>query len=557
MLRRFALRQWPFLAAALCGFCWYLYIGGGPTLNPLNTGWLSGDWMQHWLGFLYFTHEPWRFPLGTLTSIPYPLGTSIGFTDSNPLLAILLKPFAGYLVREFQVMGLWLALCFTLQGYVGARLTSVVTSRAIHQFLGGCLFALSPVLPTRIGHDTLCAHWLVLGLLYLGLRPYADGKTATRAAILATGCVWLSAAIHPYLMAMCAVLTLACFARLAADRWLDWWKAPLHAVAALGGALGIMAVVGYFGVASPELGGFGTFSADLLTFIDPRNTSRLMPALPTTPAQWEGFGFLGVGGLALLAVAVASIWRRRPTISRGQWVVIGAVLAMGVYALSSEITVGGKLVAHARRGFGMLGSLTSIFRASGRFIWPLHYGVLLFGLWGLARRDVRWRAPLATILLTVAVAGQAADFRMNSYWFSQKPPRRPAADAFALVRGHFDHLALYPPQIGSACGFPLEEDRVYGYGLLAYRLGLTYNSGTFARFDQEQINRQCENLPEHLSPTDVDPRTIYAVSKDFVPAFDGVASCNRFDGDWICVSHDADPAFRTLVETGRAPAGDR
>jgi hypothetical protein len=64
------------------------------------------------------------------------------------------------------VIGLWLAACFTLQGYAGAKLASSVTKDAGLQLLGGYLIVLSPVLSARLGHDTLCAHFIPVSLLY-------------------------------------------------------------------------------------------------------------------------------------------------------------------------------------------------------------------------------------------------------------------------------------------------------------------------------------------------------------------------------------------------------
>ena len=110
-------KQWPRLAAAALGFLWYLQMGGGPTLNPTNTSWaFYGDWRQHWLGWQFFREAPWTFPPALLPTLPYPVGTAIGFTDSNPLVSVLLKPFSPWLPAEAQFIGLWLALCFALQG---------------------------------------------------------------------------------------------------------------------------------------------------------------------------------------------------------------------------------------------------------------------------------------------------------------------------------------------------------------------------------------------------------------------------------------------------------
>jgi len=537
------------------GFSWFLWIGGGPTINPLNAGWLSGDWLQHWLGFLFFKREPWAFPLGTLSTIPYPIGTTIAFTDSNPLVAIPLKLVAGWLPDELQFIGLWLALCFVLQGYFGARLASVVTDNRVMQWLGGCLFAMSPVLPNRVGHDTLCAQWILLALLYLGFRRYADARSLGRSARAAVALVWLSAAIHPYLLAMSVALALACQGRMAIDYALPWRSAARNAALMFAGALSIMAIVGYFGGESATLGGFGLYSADVLALVDPRHTSHVIPPLPTTDAQWEGFAFLGVGGLATVGIAAIVAAIRRPVRFGGRWLVIAVIGAMAVYSLSSEIRLGGEVIARVPIGYRWLGSLTDTFRASGRFIWPLHYLLLLFGVWGLSRPAVTWRKTVATATFGAALVFQAWDFRMNPFWFSQKTRREVdvSSRSFALVKGHFDHLALYPAQVTPACGRAFDEALVYRYALAAYRLGLTYNSGTFARVDPRRAALQCATFPDPITPKDVDRRTVYVVSPELAPAFASAASCGRFDGDWICVSHDADDAFRALVETGKEP----
>ena len=39
--------------------------------------------------------------------------------------------------------------------------------------------------------------------------------------------------------------------------------------------------------------GFGQFSADLLTFVNPLQWSRFFPAIAMGPRQYEGFAYLG------------------------------------------------------------------------------------------------------------------------------------------------------------------------------------------------------------------------------------------------------------------------
>jgi len=548
--------RWPRVVAGAVGLAWYLLIGGASTINPLNSKWLAGDWLQHWTGFLFFKQEPWAFPLGTLASIPYPYGTSIGFTDSNPLVAFALKPFASWLPAEFQFIGLWLLLCFGLQGYFGALLCSVVTRNPLQQALGGSLFALSPVLANRVGHDTLCAQWLVLALLYLGLRPYEDGRQAGRGAIWAVATVALAAFIHPYLTVMCFVLAVACLFRLFREGLLPIARAGVMVATAGGAVAAIFWMIGYLGAPGSATGGFGIYSANLNALFDSQGTSRLVPFLPNRAGQWEGFAFPGLGGWLLIVAASAWIATRPAIDWRHRRTIVWTAVILAIYSLSSHITLGEEIVAHVRKLYRVFEPVPSLFRASGRFIWPLHYLALLFGVWGVSRLSPRLvRQNAATAILAIAVIVQAADFRMPAHWFAERNPRQAPLEEFQPARGHYSHLVLYPPQMAYRCdNGPVDEERVFRYALLAYRLGLTYNSGTFARASWENVQSQCKKLDQDVEAGQFDSRTIFVVeSKSAEDVQAAGAICNRFDGDWVCVSPRNTDPFRVYVETGRTP----
>lgn len=542
----------PRLAAGLSGLAWFLAIGGLPTLNPFHTTWLRNDWMQHWLGFLFFKSEPWTFPVGTLASMPYPIGTSIGFTDSNPLISIALKPLAGLLPGEFQVIGWWLLLCFVLQGYFGALLCSTVTPDKWLQGVGGALFALSPVLSMRMGHDTLCAQWLVLAVLYLGLREAGSAMAARRTALLAVACVYLATCIHPYLAVMCMVLAIACFARLRWIKLLPLSSAALLTVVMAAGA-GVLAwSIGYFGPERPALMGFGTLSSDLLAFVDPREYSRLLPPLATGWGRGEGAAFLGPGGWIAAAIGVVYLMKRRALNWSGRGFVVAVAVLMAVYALSSDISLNGQVIAQLRELYRPFGSLTSTFRASGRFIWPAHYLVLLLGVWGIARLGTSTARSVAASVFAVVLAVQALDFKAaDPNWSRDQGIRQARVANFDRARDAYRHVALYPAQVGSDCG-ATDEEQIFRYALLAYRLGMTYNSASLARIAHAEVRRLCGEAARQLESGKLDVATIYVVTPEALPAFRKArASCALMDGDWICVSADGHPAFRSVLESAR------
>jgi hypothetical protein len=546
--------RWPRVGAALAGAAWYLWLGGGPTLNPANHRWLmAGDWLQHWLGWLFFLDEPWGLPLGRVRSLLYPVGTNIAFTDSIPLLSLLLKPFAGFFPPQAQFMGPWLAACFVLQGYVGAALVSTVTRRSWAQWLGGVLFVTTPVLVARVGHEALCAHWLLLALLFLGLRAVEPdtGRTSSR---WAAGLAVLSATIHPYLAAMCWVLAHAVFLRLWWGRTVKFTEVALTAAATTAAMLVVFGLVGYFG--GPQLSGtgYGVFSADLLTFVNPMAHSRFLPELGRQPAQWEGLGYLGLGGLILFVAAVSSLLRTRPRIPSWTWPVVAACAVMALYALSNVVTFEGREVFHVRR----LATDSLPFRASGRFIWPLHYLLLLFGVWGACRVLRDRRGWLPTAFLASAVAVQAADVRLDPWWFQPKTFHQVRLFNFGHAIGHYDHVALYPTQVAELIGaVAFEEEHAYRYMLLAHQLGMTYNSGHFARVPGKQVADATDSMAAAVRDGNLDRQTIYVVWEPLVRLFrERGAVCAPLDGDWVCVSANGHPAFRDYLTFNGGPVAD-
>jgi hypothetical protein len=93
--------------------------------------------------------------------------------------------------------------------------------------------------------------------------------------------------------------------------------------------------------------------------------------------------------------------------------------------------------------------------------------------------------------------------------------------------------------------------------LLAHRLGLTFNSGIYARLDLKKVQAVCEAQNLAVDEGRLDPQTIYIASPTEIDRFKaaGSAACGRWDGHWICVSRSSNARFATFIETGKDPGG--
>jgi hypothetical protein len=549
----------PLVGGAL-GVLWFYLLFGPSVLHPTSLGWLTeGDAAQHLLGWLFFRHEPWTLPLGSLQRLGFPIGTTVGFTDAIPWVAVLAKTLSPLLPIDFQYFGLWSGLCVFLRGAVGVKIVQELSPRPFIQLVGGAFFIVDPLQ----GYHALGAHWLILALIWLHIRPCPDRVTQHRILKVAVGLCCVSAGIHPYLAAMVLALSLALLGKLRwADRLLSTRQLLGWGVACGASAIAVLALFGYVGTMTPlGGGGFGYFSADLLTLINPMGHSRFLPTLPTGPGQYEGFSYVGGGVLVLSLLGLVVLWGNPGSVGGGlrRWGWLGTCcLLLGIFALSSTVTVAGKPVLNLGLLYQPFLEVVAPFRSSGRFMWPFHYLVItgaLAGWIGYARSS----SHLVTLILAATVLIQLVDLNVpllqwNLEYHRAEQQRVFRMDEWQQAQGVYAHMVLFPPQLyGSGEPCAIQEyglDYYVPLAYQAYKLKVTFNSGYFARTDGHRGQTYCQELNRQIRDGEIDEHTIYVVHISHLPLFKRNttnAVCGLVNQYIVCVSARQHSAFREFL----------
>jgi hypothetical protein len=263
------------------------------------------------------------------------------FTDSIPLLGLLLKPFAPLLPVGAQYIGLWYLACLVLHAGFAAALVRRHAPDALTASCGAALLTLMPALFNRFGHASLCAQWLLLWALWVFVEPRRAHSPWWWAAVTST-----AALIHAYLLLMVlAFWSAGTLERLV--RAPDRVRTLALAAAALAPAMAIMAVHGAFAGPYVNTGTFGNFPAALDGWWNPLNPdyTALLPSSPRAPdgRGYEGLQYLGAGLLLLVVLMAARLAtvglddRRRTELVRLLWLLppfaVFALLAIGPFPL--------------------------------------------------------------------------------------------------------------------------------------------------------------------------------------------------------------------------------
>lgn len=355
-------------------------------------------------GYNYFVRDVWKLPLLQTTKLGLPNPVTIISTGSVAIVCLLgrvLYQTTGLMVNPF---GVWAVLCLLGAASAMTALVAQLGGRGIAAAVAATVFGLCmPTLLARWGHLSLMAQWEPILALLVYFR---SGTSQWR--IRGTGSTLLLAVVtlftDAYLFVMVMGILAATLARGLAERRLSVYRAGL-VVASFAVVLGCLLSVGGFLDTGGSLqdGGFGTFSANLLSPLVPL-PSAIFPALSQnfydpTGGQYEGYCYIGLGGMFLLVVALpwlcCSVRQKLYRLAPLLVVVAGFTL----FALSNHIYVGPWQAIHIPLPTSVL-ALASIFRSSGRFVWPALYALVAALIAGAA---ARWGRAGAWLLIIAAL----------------------------------------------------------------------------------------------------------------------------------------------------------
>ncbi len=528
---------------AAYGVFWFSTRADPKVLNPGYTAWmLNGDWAATYHGWLFHIGGPWTVPPGLTPQLLHPWGTSVFYTNSVYWLCLVGKVIAPLVDSEFQLYGLYLASSFVGLSVVSLWLFRRYQLDFVSRVVGAAVVVMNPVVMARFGHIALTAHWIVLLQVALALDTARNPEAGRRNARAALAAAVASVGLEGYLAAISIPLAAAGLVVAHLRGRLPWRELGAYAAVLVTGTAVMLWLVGAFtgGPVGRTAEGFGEFSADLTTLFNSIGLSRWIPGIPVMPRQGEGFGYLGVGVLVLLAIALigaAVRWRQTGRSVLAVWPLGAVCLAEALYALSARISFAGRPIVELWGAFELLGPLPSMFRTSGRFIWPLHWLLVVTAI--IAASRVLGRRTAIPVLLAAAVA-QGLEIPPRPQVFAPRHVGRMSAVWDGIGR-EYRHLELVPIQIQWIC--PYNEELVARLSQLAFREGLSFNSGLVGRAP-EGIGQRCH--ARHAGP--IDEQTVYVVNPAYLPDFAG-GRCGVLDDVWVCVSVARDTALSRRLAT--------
>lgn len=418
---------------ALLGILAFVLIYGVSTLNVaydswIYAGYIEEDIIQSYGGWLYFRHSPWSWPLTVTENLSVPLGASISFTDSIPLVAVVCKLFAPVLPSTFQYFGWYNLFNFALQGGFAMLLLRHFRLGRIYSLLGSMLFVVSPIFIERVfRHNALASQWLVLAVLWLYFKSRVPGARFPLFGFVLL-CT-LAVGIHFYFLPMLYAIFLAAILYQMFSKK-KFWRYALY----LGGSFVLVLGMAYvLGILTRGGGGsasgFGSYSMNLNALANPTSFdwyaesgflpwSRLLPVLPQGYHQYDAFNYIGAGILlALVCMAVygaarfvvalvkkdTAFLRRVGGTLKGHAALLLVCFCLSLFAVSNVVTLNDGTLFTVRLPEPVL-VLSGIFRSSGRLFWPCNYLLVLAVVVFIGRRFApRWRelVLLAVVLVQV------------------------------------------------------------------------------------------------------------------------------------------------------------
>jgi Family of unknown function (DUF6311) len=503
------------------------------VLDPGNIAWImaehgpgANDWGQHALGWHAYRHDIWRWPFNEQKLLAYPTGLSVIYTDSNPLFALPLKPFAAWLPETFQYIGIWFLFCIVLHVVFAWKLVKPYAPNRLALLAGVICLSILPTLYYRMRHDTLMAHWLILW----GLHLYFNIKDERQKTIGYATLLGFCGLIHPYILFMVFAIWAGDFLRVAGPYVRPLNREKLLPILRDSGLVLLSPIVtlgisgAYSGQSAGALG-YSAYSMGLDALINPVRPefSFFIKAIPQDPGQaFEGFQYLGFGLIVLIAMAAVLYFGFKQ--GKAESIPLrpeGAALQQDAFARLKHlkwpflvlflVTISNRIQLYDMTLLKIwlpneVMNLMAIFRASGRMFWPISYCLILFSVIVLYQTRLRTMAWLFAAVITLqaidlqdfapALRAQTKEATLKTAFHRTRSPQW---DAVVKAASQVD---IYPPRP------QMDEPLFYEIAWRAVRDRIPVSTMYASRPNPTQIALEYENRraflsgqldPDHLS----------------------------------------------------------
>jgi len=552
------------LIPVLIGFSAYAFFVRFHGFWPTDVRWMLPQWngnidsALHYIGWeMYRQSDLLQWPIGRSPMLGPDGGSSIAYT-TLPLLALIFKPFTHWSDTPLQFFGVWSLVCFIGQAISSWKLLGLWISNRFHLALGVCFFVISPAFLDRLSvHFDASAHFLLIFALYLYFStPFKLAQWLMLGA--------LSVLIFPYIAMMVSIIFLA-------QTMSDVIRTKLFFVAMKRTSIYVGVVLitawqsGYFilGGSRIDAEGYGIFSANVLTFVDPGFPenyrvpwSHIVPDRWQGAGQYEGFAFIGSGVLiltiiiwtkgliqgnrfsrALLLCPVLSMavlfGRDQDTAQMKLTILIGILVAialenvvqhksnkfaskvvlsvfaigMFVFALSHQILLGQFQIAFFDLNPILL-RLANTFRSSGRFAWPLMIIFIALIIIRIIRElPLAFVTPMLVATLVFQVGDSGNGWRFTTDAYSRSGPEiYLTSETWNLLGEKYDGVLFSPAANKPRLLLSVNQDFVSengvlwrDIGVLAQKYGWSMNSSYFARDPDRRFDADNEALDASLN----------------------------------------------------------
>ena len=409
----------------IISFAFLLSVVGLENISVKNTEWLhqGNDSSLPQMSWFFFKNDIWRFPLGSNPNYGIELGSSIVFSDSIPILALIFKFFKFFLPENFQYISIWYFICFYLQLYFSYKILEKFTKSTLYSFISSIFFLVTPILIWKLQVvPALTGQWILLFAIYLGLTlKVEESKLAWFFLII------LSSLINFYFLVMVlgsySILRLMNFSfekkyiiKLSKDFIIIF---PILVM--------VMYIVGYFEIRLVDTLslGFGRDKLNLLGIFDSTNNidkisfSWILPDINLSRGEeTEGYNFFGLGQIIVVLLAFYIFFKKKyydnlNLIKKSKEIKAFFIISLffTIWALSTKISIGPFTIIDIPLNKYIYGLLSTV-RPTGRLFWIVNYFLLIISLIIIFKCfDKKKSTIIILLLLSIQIADTSSGLK--------------------------------------------------------------------------------------------------------------------------------------------------